>query len=101
MTVMTIELRNPDGSVMNTIRCSDADKSWYDVDPVNSPLTVTKGQIDDTAYGQFRCIGGGSEMLRLVNIDWLAPATRHGDAFCYGCKDGSTKQPQWYCTNVS
>lgn len=101
MTVLTVELRNPDGSVMNTIRFSDADKKWYDIDPQNSPLNTPQGIVDDTAYGQFRCMAGGSEVLRLVNIDWNIPATRHGDAFCYGCKIGFTHNPQWFCTAVS
>lgn len=101
MTVLTIELRNPDGSVMNTIRFSDADKKWYDIDPENSPLNTTQGRVDDSAYGQFRCMDNGSEVLRLANIDWNIPVTRNGDAFCYGCKIGFPQNPHWHCTDVS
>jgi hypothetical protein len=100
MTTMTIELRNPDGSTMATLRFFQADETWHDLNVDNSPLNVTQGRVDDTAYGQFRCMDNGTEVLRLVNIDWTAPATRSGAAFCYGCKIGYTQNPTWYCTDV-
>jgi hypothetical protein len=43
--VLTIELRDG-SSVMSTLRFSEADKHWYDIDPDNSPLNVTQGRID-------------------------------------------------------
>ncbi|HKM80634.1 MAG TPA: hypothetical protein VJY15_06685 [Candidatus Acidoferrum sp.] len=64
MTTLTIELRTGD-SVITTVKLADEDKSWHDVNNENSPFTITQGAIDDSAYGQLRCMGNGTEILRI------------------------------------
>lgn len=102
MATLTIELRVPDGSAMTTLRLLEANSTWYDIDKDNSPLTKTEGDIDyEPGSGQFKCKNEGTEIVRLVNIDWLAPTGRNGEAFCYGCKTGYDNRPRWYCVKVT
>jgi hypothetical protein len=103
MTTFTIDLRKTDKSVLTTLKLSKDSMTWHDVHNEGSPLIETQGKIiyPEGGGGQFHCNGSNSEIVRLVNIDWLAVVGRNGKAFCYGCKTGFDKEPQWYLTNIS
>ena len=97
MTTLTIELRNNDGSILTTIKCSERGGTWHDINTTGSPLNVTKGLLTE-GNGQIHCKDGSLEVLRLVNIGWASVEGSHSAAFCYGCKLGFEREPRWYLT---